>query len=217
MDGEWAVTKAEALKLIGGLSRVTALPCPSFSISAFDCQTGSKLNAVAGSVCEGCYARRGYYHWPTVKEAHARRLRLLRAAIASGGDEWAHAFAVCLKGVGWFRWHDSGDLQSVGHFDLIVRVCEETPATRHWLPTKEPRYVDRWIERNGPLPSNLTVRVSAPMVDEVIESRHPIATVHRVKPRWKAWICPVPTDRKDCGECRACWDRTVGVVSYPET
>ena len=214
------MTKAEALKIIGGLSSVTAMPCPSFSISAFDCQTGSELAKIPGSVCSKCYARRGYYHWPTVKAAHARRLEKINEAIADHrfAKVWIDAFARALAGVRWFRWHDSGDLQSVEHFNLIAAVCTSTRATNHWLPTKEARYVSRWMEFFGPLPDNLTVRVSAPMIDESISIKLPTATVHRSKPPTEgSVVCPVPTERKSCGPCRACWNPGVKNVSYPET
>jgi hypothetical protein len=215
------VNKAEALKIIGGLSRVSAMPCPSFSISAFDCQTGGKLAEIPGSVCSKCYARRGYYHWPTVKAAHAKRLQKINQAIVDPVFRklWLDAFVRALQGVKWFRWHDSGDLQSAQHFNLIATVCELTPGTRHWLPTKELRYVSRWVQWRGQPPDNLTVRVSAPMIDEpMIGAAFPTANVHkRLLPPAGAFVCPVPTDRKSCGECRACWNPGVKTVSYPET
>ncbi len=37
----------------------------------------------------------------------------------------------------FFRWFDSGDLQSVEMVRDIVAVAERTPEIRHWLPTRE--------------------------------------------------------------------------------
>ena len=51
----------EAKEITGGLSRTSKLECGSFSLSAFDCVTGSKLAKVKDSVCNKCYARRNSY------------------------------------------------------------------------------------------------------------------------------------------------------------
>jgi len=71
----------------------------------------------------------------------------------------------------YFRWHDSGDLQSVEHFRLICDIARATPNTTHWLPTKEPRYV------KGDVPANLIVRVSAPHIDQAAPNHAHTSTV----------------------------------------
>jgi hypothetical protein len=204
--------KADAQLVVGGLSRTSKMPGPSFGTSAFDCQTGSKLRAVEGSVCAKCYARKGSYVWPAVREAHARRMSKLMTAIknADARRQWVSAMASLLDGVTYFRWHDSGDLQSAEHYALIVEVCEATPKTRHWLPTKEPRYVDR-----SKIPVNLVVRVSAPMINQDGPKAWPnVSTVHTDKAPKGAHVCPAPKQDGACGKCRACWTSTVRTVSY---
>lgn len=204
--------KFEANAIIGGLSRTSKMPGPYFGTSAFDCQTGSKLRAVEGSVCAKCYARKGSYVWPAVREAHARRMSALLSAIDGGAAraQWVSAMISLLDGVTHFRWHDSGDLQSRAHFELIADVCKATPATRHWLPTKEPRYVDR-----ANIPRNLVVRVSAPMVDQIGPKAWPnVSSVHTDKAPKGAHVCPAPKQGGACADCRACWTRAVKTVSY---
>jgi hypothetical protein len=204
--------KGVAADIVGGLSRTSKMPGPSFGTSAFDCQTGSKLRAVEGSVCASCYARKGQYVWPVVREAHARRMSKLLKAIANpeARVQWVSAMASLLEGVSHFRWHDSGDLQSKDHFALVVDVVRATPKTKHWLPTKEPRYVDR---KN--IPANLVVRVSAPMVDQAGPKTWPnVSTVHTDRALAGAHVCPAPKQGGACGKCRACWTRTVATVSY---
>ena len=208
-------TKSAAAGHIGGLSAPSKMPGPSFSISALQCQTGARLREVAGSVCADCYACKGNYVWPNVKAAHARRLESVMDALSGdeGRAKWVAAFVTLLAGVPHFRWHDSGDLQSVEHFALIVAVCEATPNTRHWLPTKEPRYVKRYA---GALPENLVVRVSAPMIDTgAPQGFANSSVVHKHKaPQAGAHVCPAPAQGGKCGDCRACWNRDVAVVSY---
>mgnify|MGYP000856566953 CR=1 FL=1 len=75
----------EAKEITGGLSRTSKLECGSFSLSAFDCVTGSKLAKVKDSVCNKCYARRNSYLYPSVKTAQARRIKKLN------NPNWAEA------------------------------------------------------------------------------------------------------------------------------
>jgi hypothetical protein len=51
----------EAWQLVGGLSKPSKMPGWSIGIPAKECNTGSKLVNVKGSVCEGCYALKGCY------------------------------------------------------------------------------------------------------------------------------------------------------------
>lgn len=210
--------KSEAQAIVGGLSAPSKMPGPSYSISALDCQTGQRLRQVKGSVCASCYACKGRYVFGSVKTAHARRLSTIVGALADDAAraKWVAAMVTLLQGVEYFRWHDSGDLQSVEHFGLIAEVAAATPDTRHWLPTKEPRYVSRWQAAGGTLPGNLVVRVSAPMVDTIapLGPLH-VSSVHKHRPANRgAHVCPAPAQGGVCGDCRACWTPTVREVSY---
>ena len=42
------------------LSRTSKMPCESISLDARQCKTGSKLAKIPGSVCNGCYALKGF-------------------------------------------------------------------------------------------------------------------------------------------------------------
>jgi hypothetical protein len=52
---------------------------------------------------------------------------------------WTQAMATSIieTKTGFFRWHDSGDLQSLDHLKKIFEVCNLTPGIQHWLPTRE--------------------------------------------------------------------------------
>ncbi len=203
------MTSSEAIELTGGLSQTSKLPGPSWSISAFDCITGSKLAKIPGSVCSKCYARRFRYNFPSVKNALKNRMRLVR------GKLWARGIMTLIleSRTKFFRWFDSGDLQGEWMVDKIVTVCEALPGVNFWLPTKEYALV-----KNRTFPKNVVVRVSAHMVDKmppkfkglhgsmVFTDRVP-AGVHECKARFQG---------NQCGDCRACWDPSVAVVGYPE-
>lgn len=204
--------KKEASAIVGNLSHTSKMPGPSFGLSAFDCKTGSKLREKAGSVCASCYARKGQYTWPNVRTAHTVRLAAVMSALTDtqARATWVAAMVTLLRGVAHFRWHDSGDLQSLAHFRLIAEVCRATPDTSHWLPTHEPRFIDR----QG-IPSNLVVRVSAPMMDSPAPSTYAnTSTVHTSRAPQGSHVCPAPSQGGACASCRACWDATVSNVSY---
>jgi antirestriction protein ArdC len=70
----------------------------------------------------------------------------------------------------------------------------------------------------GPIPANLCIRYSAHLVDGLPPVRYglPTSGVHSEKsaiPR-AAHICPAPKQDMKCGNCRACWDPSVKIISY---
>ena len=141
--------KKEASKITGGLSAPGKMPEGSYNLPATACQTGQLLAKVKGTPCSGCYALKGRYRFPNVKDALDRRLKSLTH------PRWVEAMAVLIKGKKHFRWHDSGDIQSVDHLKKIFEVCLKTPATLHWLPTQERKYLPL-----GSYPKNLVIRLS---------------------------------------------------------
>jgi hypothetical protein len=201
----------EAREIAGSkLAQTSKMPGHSWSISARKCLTGSKLAQVAGSTCSGCYALRGRYNFPNVKNALARRL----AGFNSPG--WSAAMVVLITDSGdkWFRWFDSGDLQSVEMLTKICAVAALTPRVKHWLPTRELGIVQDYVARGGMVPDNLLIRVSATMVDgSPTRAWLHTSTVHTVVTK-DLRVCPAPTQGNKCGQCRACWSKKVSNVSY---
>ncbi len=199
-----ALTEARAA--VGGLSRPSKMPSPSYNVPAIACKVGGKLQKVKGSVCADCYACKGRYLFSNVQNALNRRFETI------SNPDWATAMATAINGAPYFRWHDSGDLQSVGHFSRIAEVARLTPNTRHWLPTREKQIVKEYC-RNNIIPGNLTVRVSAAMIDGSPPITDlPTSTVHTADAI--GYECPAPKQGNKCGDCRACWDRDVKNVSY---
>ena len=111
------------------------MPEGSYNLPATACQTGQILAKVEDTPCSGCYALKGRYRFPNVKDALQRRLASLTH------PRWVEAMTVLVKKKKHFRWHDSGDIQSVDHLKKIYEVCINTPKTMHWLPTQERRYL----------------------------------------------------------------------------
>jgi hypothetical protein len=224
------LTAGRANAIIGtDLGAASKMPGRTFGLSAHDCRTGGKLHDVPDSICSGCYALKGRYVMANVDAAHRTRMEALRQALADPdrADLWVLAMATRIrsacKGEPYFRWHDSGDLQSTEHLELIVRVCRATPDVRHWLPTRERGFVAEYIRRHGLIrrqAPNLTVRLSDAMVDQdhrraLPGTRTSGAHTNDAAARSQgAHVCPAPRQENSCGACRACWNPRVNHVSY---
>ena len=121
---------------------------------------------------------------------------------------------------GFFRWFDSGDLQSLKNLKDIVRIALALPHIRFWLQTKEYGIVSEYIERYATFPDNLTVRLSGYMVDKagpnsLAESLGVTTSeVHSKDSTPTGYTCPAPKQGNKCLDCRACWKATVQTVSY---
>ena len=194
--------KKEAKEITGGLSAPGKMPEGSYNLPASACQTGAKLAQIPGTPCHGCYALKGRYNFSNVQQALRRRLKSLM------DPRWTEAMTVLVKGKKHFRWHDSGDIQSVAHLKKIFEVCNNTPGTMHWLPTQERKYLPL-----GSYPKNLLIRLS--------NAKNNTAPGQA----WTHWStvvdkgfhsCPAQSQGNKCGTCRACWDPKVKNVTYPK-
>ncbi len=202
--------KGIAVKIAGSLGKPSKMPGLSYGISATLCKVGAKLAKVAGSTCEGCYALKANYSYPSVQKAHAKRAESLSSV------SWADAMVYQIKHSKetFFRWHDSGDLQSFQHLLDIVRIAEALPKVRFWLPTREKGLINQFMRAFGDFPVNLTVRVSAAMVDgKPPEGFDCTSTVHE-KGEAFGFECEAYKRGNQCGECRECWNRDTKNVSY---
>lgn len=176
--------------------------------------TGSKLRNVKGSVCNLCYALKGRYAFQNVKTALYRRFEALT------NPQWIEAMIYLITNKeksGFFRWHDSGDIQNLTHLDNIVTVCKATPNVTHWLPTREYKLVSDYINQGNTIPSNLVIRLSAYMLEgkppTEIANRLGVCTSGVSK---TSFNCPAPKQGNVCGDCRACWNKNVSNVSYKQ-
>lgn len=211
------ISKKQALQIIGGLGLPNKMPGKSWNISAFKCSRGSILRNDPNSTCHNCYALKGRYIFKNVKTALERRLEKFK------DPQWVDAMIFLIKDEKYFRWFDSGDLQSVDMLNKIIKVCENTPNCKHWLPTKEYNIVRKFIADGGIIPDNLCLRISADKKNE-----YPIVTIrdcqistssHNNKYDFiNCHNCPVAANKniKTCkdAKCTACWDKSVYHINY---
>ena len=197
--------KKEASKITGGLSAPGKMPEGSYNLPASACQTGAKLREIPGTPCYGCYAFKGRYNFPNVKDALSRRLDSITH------PQWVEAMTVLIKGKKHFRWHDSGDLQGPEHLKKIFEVCKRTPETSHWLPTQE-RKLLQFLDPDT-IPPNLIIRLSNAKNDTKPGNAWSHWSTVVKSPR-AGHVCPAPEQGNNCGSCRACWNKDVKEVQY---
>ena len=195
--------KKEANIIVGGLSAPGKMPCPSINLPAVACVTGAKLAKIPGTTCHGCYALKGRYRFKSVKDAMNRRLEALQ------DSRWVRAMVVLMKDRKFFRWHDSGDIQSSWHLARILEVCKQTPDTKHWLPTRESRLLA--LMDPEVIPKNLIIRLSATKVNGAAPTSWPwTSTVTDRKDK----TCPAPDQGGKCKSCRQCWNHDIKNITY---
>ena len=205
-------TLAAAKAIAGSLGKPSKMPGFAYGISAFNCKTGSKLAKIPGSVCHGCYARKANYQYPSVMTAHAKREANL------GSAEWIEAMILQISKTGTthFRFHDSGDLQSTEHLKSIVSIALALPNVSFWLPTKEKGMLATAKRAGLVIPDNLTVRLSAAMIDSDKVNSNLTGNVSLVqdKAELQGFHCKAPEQNGKCESCRACWDKSIPVIVY---
>ena len=197
------------------LSKAGKMPCESFSLPAQDCKTGSKLAQIKGSVCFDCYALKGNYRFPNVKAPRAHNLALL--------DDlplWTDNMIMTIKTTnasGFFRWHDSGDVQSFEHLQAIINVAIALPSIKFWLPTKEKTFLTKLTKLNIAIPQNLVIRLSMAMIDQapLNSAWHLTSTVHQNNAPYGE-ECEAYKQGGQCLTCRKCWNADITNISYPK-
>ena len=201
---------------LGTLSVPSKMPSYSFSIPAQKCITGSKLRLKKNSTCSSCYALKGRYVFPNVKEALFNRLHRMNNL---GFDKWAELMTELIsrkEKSGFFRWHDSGDLQSVDHLKAIVQIAKNLPEIKFWLPSREVKIIKDYINEGNNIPSNLNIRISAFFIGSALnpkELKRLNCTGSSVGFK-SSFNCPSSKQGNKCLDCRACWNKRVDNVNY---
>ena len=203
-------------KKIGTLSNPSKMPSYAWGIPIEYCKTGMKLAKIEGTICNKCYAGKGCYVFPVVKNMYEKRYKAIEDV------DWVDYMSELItqkyknldKSRLFHRWFDSGDVQSFGHLMKIFEVCENTPHIKHWLATKEYELISQLDVKD--VPKNLCLRVSGTKIDGAVPKFWKWTSgVHSDKPL-KGRECPAYKQDGECKDCRACWDRRIKTVSYKE-
>ena len=193
------------------LSNTSKLGVKSISLDAKKCKTGSKLAKKSGTVCNGCYALKGCYVFPVVKDAMARRLEFFNSKNFIPIMVWL----LQSQKKKFFRWFDSGDVQDVFMALNILEVCRLTPNIKHWIPSKEYK-IWRQALKIQKLPDNVVLRMSSPNIDqEPLKEFQNTSTVHKNKKAFGLECIAYKQDGK-CLDCKACYNPKIKNISYPK-
>lgn len=218
-------TMKQAWDYVGGLSNPSKMPGYSYGLPAEKCKVGSKLRKKKNSVCSDCYALKGQYQFPNVKEAQENRLQCIDKPY------WTMAMVKLLLikqrnarkiDADYFRWHDSGDIQSVQHLLKIMEVVKATPSIDHWLPTREVGMVLKFLDQGNTIPTNMIIRISAmfigqqPMLHPLFKDVPGIAYSAVSLDGEGVIECKAYTRDGFCGPCRKCWKSEDTIISYPQ-
>lgn len=161
-----------------------------------------------------CYANKGFYILQ--RERYGTNLDYLRDQPAAYALQLLAEIST-LKPGAVFRWHTSGDIDSVSHVGIIRDVCESRPDVAFYLYTRSWNTdLREEIERElFPLP-NLTVWASSDATMPDVPhgwreaSLYPDETSARAarKP-----VCPEQTGKRpDCTSCGLCWKAKPGAT-----
>jgi len=217
------LTMIQAKSITGGCGHSSKMPWLTYGLSAFDCQTGAQLAKIEGTPCHVCYAMKDHYAYPSVRQAHLNRLKSLK------NHQWVKAMVTLIEKAmvkttrqdWYFRWFDSGDLQSLEHLNKIAKVSRKLPQVTFWLPTQEREMVRQWLATNRK-PGNLVIRYSSPKIGVVPHSRG-LHSVVLTKEEYtlldgiennRVFLCPSSKQDHQCQDCRQCWNTSIKTIGY---
>ena len=220
-------------------NRNSKMPGYTYGSSAWFCHTGQRLMNVLNSVCSKCYAMKGNYIRPNVKKSKTmksyaieyydgiadftpwiialRDIILRRCTIKEIKDKQGNI--ILIKDDTYFRWHDSGDLQSVLHLEAINQIAIECPEVKFWLPTREGKMVKQFL-KNNEVASNLCIRISGHMLGKKASDFGTGLPTSSVDYEASKHNCIAPQQDDACDgaimSCRNCWDPSIPNINYHE-
>jgi hypothetical protein len=195
------------------LSKTSKLNAKSWSLNAGETCPGSidPITKQPLPVCSGCYAKGGNYRFPNVKSGRDFNRNDWKRA------DFVSDMVAALKTERYFRWFDSGDIYHPALAFKIMLIIEKTPWISHWLVTKSytiPK-IRAILDRIALLP-NVALRYSSPSImGEFTPGLHGCTVIPYFDyPTIADIICEAYNRGGKCGDCFACYDKSVNVVAY---
>jgi hypothetical protein len=196
------------------LSKPGKMPCLSWSLQALDTCPGSKKpDGSLVDACKGCYATDGNYLFKNVKGVRLHNREDWRR------DAWVDDMVRALDNSRYFRWFDSGDMYDVRLARKILLVMRRTPWCQHWLPTRMHKFAKfESVIRDMNALDNVVVRLSSDSITgETVRGVYTSTIVpHAEDAPANATVCEAYTRDGKCADCRACWQKDIAVIAYPQ-
>ena len=196
------------------ISRTAKLGVKSWSLQSLETCPGS-LNEEGNLVeaCSGCYATTGHYVMGRVKEPRAENKEDWTR------EEWVSDMTNELARAKYFRWFDSGDMYSLALAKKMLSLMKATPNTKHWLPTRMGKFIkfQPILAEMQALP-NVMVRFSSDSITgEFTPGLHGSVIIPSAEAAPAGVVVCEAYDREGkCSSCRACYDKDIAVIAYPQ-
>lgn len=195
------------------LSATGKMPCYSWSLEAITTCAGSKKpNGELVDACSGCYATTGFYLTPVVRNPRVHNKSDWKRTA------WASDMTAFIETQSHFRWFDSGDVYSIKLAEKILEIMTNTPNCKHWLPTRMHKFKKfaAIFDQMNALP-NVVVRFSSDSIHgDIIAGDYTSTIIEHADDDTAATVCDAYKRKAKCGDCRACWDKDVKVIAYPQ-
>jgi hypothetical protein len=194
------------------------MPCATWSLEARKTCPGSvdPVTKESVPVCEGCYASYGFYKMPASKKIRINnRKDWQRKEWVSEMIEAINTQKPDKQGKRYFRWFDSGDIYHPNLAVKILEVMKGTPKVKHWLPTRSYKIpkIRETLEEMKLLP-NVMVRYSSDSITGEHGEIHGSVVIPDHDFKIKAKKCDAYERDGKCGDCRACWSKSVKLIAY---
>ena len=200
------------IQSLGHFSKTSKMPCPSYSLSAFDCITTDPI------CLKVCYAKKHHYNFKNVKDALAKNKNMYML------KDWVKDFVFYIDKIEnllYFRWFDSGDLPSILMLEKICEIADQCPNTLFWLPTRRADlliayYESRGIQKFTLLHPNLVIRLSGKDINE--DPNYALCDMLGIQCSSvvdnESYTCNAKDQGGKCQSCRKCWDQNIREVKY---
>lgn len=169
---------------------------------------------------EKCYANKGCQQMASVQAAYYRNLRLYNDDANLFFEQMY--YKVKFSGLPKVRLFDSGDFPNYEFLEKLVDLCKKTPQVKYMAFTKKYELVNEYIDKNGDLPQNLNIILSA--WDKLWDVPNPhnlgVAYVDFSDKRLNAefpknaFMCP--GRESTCSACGACWNKKLKAVVFKQ-
>ena len=159
-----------------------------------------------------CYATKGNFTFPNVKESHTHNL----ACFVADPNKYFNDIISFLNGLvsyRYFRWHSSGDIVNKEYFLGMIRVAKKCKSVKFLCFTKKFEIVNEYLNSGEKIPANLHVVFSAWDKSFQVDNPHNLPVTYvDFKDQTQNPDIPelaIPCTG-NCPECLACWSLKKG-------
>ena len=167
-----------------------------------------------------CYANKGCQQMASVQAAYYRNLRLYNDDADLFFEQMY--YKIKFSGLPKVRLFDSGDFPNYEFLEKLVDVCKKTPQVKYMAFTKKYELVNEYIDKNGDLPHNLNIILSAWDKLWDVPNPHNLGVAYvdfddkrlNVELPKNAFMCP--GKESTCSACGACWNKKLKAVVFKQ-